>query len=180
MSTYDLYVSVLLLLINQGWELYWWIWYLIRIGVDISKGSRPRILASAWARKDKHLASFLLSKEEVFGLPAVLGALNLLDAERKTRSIEKKISRLEKQVEYRMFNFEIWWSHQGTVKAKKLGQLKSTLNDLKREAHIGSVSGALAKEIRRWVQKIPQDKLEVCSIFRSEAKISPVLRIVIA
>jgi hypothetical protein len=114
--------------------------------VEISKGSRPRILAAAWARKDKLLTEILLEKEELFALPAVLGALNLLDAGRKVRAIEKKIARLEKQ---------------STVKTKKLGQLKSTINDLKREAHIGSVSGALAKQIKKWVQKIPAEKLEV-------------------
>jgi hypothetical protein len=42
-----------------------------------------------------------------------------------------------------------------------MGQLKSTLNDLKREAHIGSVSGALAKDIRKWISNIPTSKLEV-------------------
>eukprot|EP01115_Flamella_aegyptia_P006852 TRINITY_DN28445_c0_g1_i1.p1 TRINITY_DN28445_c0_g1~~TRINITY_DN28445_c0_g1_i1.p1 ORF type:complete len:538 (+),score=208.64 TRINITY_DN28445_c0_g1_i1:209-1822(+) len=130
-NTYDLYVSVLLLLLHQG--------------VDISKASKSRVLAAAWARKDKPLAVYLLGLEEVFGLPAVLGALNLLDAGRKIRSVEKKVSRLEKQ---------------GTVKAKKMGQLKSTINDLKREAHIGSLSGALAKQIRKWISKIPADKLE--------------------
>src|SRR5690242_13432811 len=49
---------------------------------------------------------------------------------------------------------------QGTVKAKKIGQLKSTINDLKREAHLGSVSGALSKHIRKWVQSIAAEKLE--------------------
>ncbi len=83
-KSYNLYMSVLLILLNQG--------------VDISKGSRPRILASAWARHDKVLSSFLLSLEETFSLPAILTALNLLDAGRKLRSVEKKIARLEKQV----------------------------------------------------------------------------------
>eukprot|EP01118_Nematostelium_gracile_P006503 TRINITY_DN2090_c0_g1_i1.p1 TRINITY_DN2090_c0_g1~~TRINITY_DN2090_c0_g1_i1.p1 ORF type:complete len:714 (+),score=227.13 TRINITY_DN2090_c0_g1_i1:88-2142(+) len=128
---YDLYVAVLMLLIHQG--------------VDISKASRPRILAAAWARHDNKLAQFLISKEELFGLPQILTALGLLDASRKVRCIEKKIARIEKQ---------------GTIKAKKLGQMKSSINDLKREAHIGSVSGSLAKHIRRWVKQIPAEKLE--------------------
>jgi uncharacterized membrane protein YciS (DUF1049 family) len=91
---YDLYMAVLLLLLNQG--------------VEISKGSRPRVLASAWARHDKQLSTLLLSLEDTFALPAVLGALNLLDAARKVRSVEKKIDRLEKQVKgerYKMLMF---------------------------------------------------------------------------
>lgn len=116
-------------------------------------------MASAWARHDKTLSAYLLSLEDIFALPAVLGGLNLLDAGRKLRSVEKKIVRLEKQVsEYHRYVFLI--QLQGTVKAKKLGQLKSTLNDLKREAHIGSVSGALAKDIRKWISGIPSAKLE--------------------
>jgi hypothetical protein len=98
-------------------------------------------LAAAWARQDKALPAFLLTKEDLFALPQVLSSLgllgtclifllNFLDASRKVRALEKKIARLEKQ---------------GTVKAKTMGQLKSTINDLKREIHIGSVSGALAK-----------------------------------
>jgi hypothetical protein len=105
-----------------------------------------RILASCWARKEHALPEYLLKqKEDLINLPHVLGALNLLDAGRKVRAIEKKIARLQKQ---------------GTVKPKKLGQLKSTINDLKREAHIGSVSGSLAKHIKKWVQSIPTYKLE--------------------
>lgn len=38
--------------------------------------------------------------------------------------------------------------------------MKSTINDLKREAHIGSVSGALAKQLKKWVKQIPAEKLE--------------------
>jgi len=34
----------------------------------------------------------------MFGLPVILGALQLLDAGRKVRAIEKKMARLEKQV----------------------------------------------------------------------------------
>jgi hypothetical protein len=43
---YNLYTSVLVLLINQG--------------VEISKASRPRILAAAYSRKDKELPEYLL------------------------------------------------------------------------------------------------------------------------
>jgi len=128
---YDTYVSVLLLLLNQG--------------VEISKASRPRIMAAAWSRTDRALPAYLMKKEELFGLPQILGALNLLDAGRKVRAIEKKLARLEKQ---------------GSVKPKKVGQLKSTINDLKREVHLGSVSGALSKLIRQWATEISSEKLE--------------------
>jgi hypothetical protein len=136
---------------------------LIHQGVEISKASRPRILAAAWARNDHLLTNYLLQQDEMFALPQVLGALNLLgnffknnieakliinyyvDSGRRLRAIDKKITRLEKQ---------------GTAKAKRIGQLKSTINDLKRESQIGSVSGALAKHIRKWVGTVAADKLE--------------------
>jgi len=130
-KSYDLYTAVLLLLINQG--------------VEISKASRSRILAAAWARKDKELSQYLLSKDEIWTLPHILGALTLVDANRKIRSVEKKITRLEKQ---------------GTAKSKTIGQLKSSINDLKREAAIGSLSGSLAKQIKQWVSTISGENLE--------------------
>ncbi len=37
------------------------------------------------------LPDFLMLNEELFGLPQILGGLNLLDAPRKVRAIEKKI-----------------------------------------------------------------------------------------
>eukprot|EP00027_Filamoeba_sp_ATCC50430_P010702 CAMPEP_0168550998 /NCGR_PEP_ID=MMETSP0413-20121227/5936_1 /TAXON_ID=136452 /ORGANISM="Filamoeba nolandi, Strain NC-AS-23-1" /LENGTH=724 /DNA_ID=CAMNT_0008581491 /DNA_START=70 /DNA_END=2241 /DNA_ORIENTATION=- len=129
-QSYDLYTTVLLLLINQG--------------VEISKASRSRILASAWARKDQNLAQYLLGKEDLFALPHILGAVALLDSGRKVRALEKKVARLEKQ----------------NAKPKKTAQLKAQINDLKREALLGSVSGALCRHVKKWVQSIEADKLE--------------------
>jgi len=67
-----------------------------------------------------------------------------LDAKRKTHALEKRIARLEKQ---------------GTAKQATYGRLRSQINDLAREAHIGSVSGALSKRIRKWVKLISAEKL---------------------
>lgn len=64
---------------------------LLSQGVEISKASRSRILAACWSRKDFELPDFLMLNEELFGLPQILGGLNLLDAPRKVRAIEKKI-----------------------------------------------------------------------------------------
>jgi hypothetical protein len=128
---YELYVAVLLLLTNQG--------------VEISKASRPRVLAAAWARRDKHLSKFLMSKDELFALPQVLSAINLLDAGRKKRAIEKKIARIDAQK---------------TAKAKTVGNLKSVINDLNREAHIGAVSGSLCKQIKKWASLQKKEDLE--------------------
>jgi hypothetical protein len=130
-ESYPEYTAVLLLLLNQG--------------VELAKAARTRLLAALWARRDYELADYLLNKhEEQFGLPQVLAALQLLDAGRKVREVEKRIHRLQAQ---------------GTVKGRRLGQLKASINDLTREAHIGSVSGALIKRVKRWVQSIDEEKL---------------------
>lgn len=49
------------------------------IGVELSKGARPRILAAAWARQNRKLAAHLLSQfPDQFHVPEVLTALKLL------------------------------------------------------------------------------------------------------
>ncbi len=55
----DLYVAVLLLLVEQG--------------VDLPQPSKAKILAAVWGRKLHSLAAYLLSRNNyVFGLPEVL------------------------------------------------------------------------------------------------------------
>eukprot|EP00026_Physarum_polycephalum_P000342 Phypoly_transcript_00342.p2 GENE.Phypoly_transcript_00342~~Phypoly_transcript_00342.p2 ORF type:complete len:719 (+),score=127.38 Phypoly_transcript_00342:2610-4766(+) len=117
---------------------------LTRFNVEMKQSARTRMLAAAWARHDYVLANYLLEQDENFNLPQVLGALNLLDAGRKVRALQNKIKKLEAQ---------------GLAKPKTYGRLRALINDLSREAHIGSVSGSLAQKIRKWVKSIPAEKL---------------------
>lgn len=117
---------------------------LTKFNVEMKQSARTRMLAAAWARHDFVLSNYLLEQEENFNLPQVLGALNLLDAGRKVRALQNKIKRLETQ---------------GVAKPKAYGKLRALINDLSREAHIGSVSGSLASKIRKWVKSIPAEKL---------------------
>jgi hypothetical protein len=107
---------------------------------------RAKLLATLWCLKYYDVADYLLATyKEVFALPEVLRALQLLDSGRRIRAIEKKIARLETQ---------------NTVKGHKINILKGQINDLKKEASIGSVSGALSKKIRRWIRNISREDLE--------------------
>jgi hypothetical protein len=120
---------------------------LLHRGVEISKASRPRILAVLWAYHYWKLADYLLNRfENLFQLPEVLRALQLLDSGRRIRALEKKLARLEAQ---------------GCKKKRKMGQMRSQIHDLKTEASIGNgtVSGALAKRVRKWVVAIPRSNL---------------------
>ncbi len=112
---------------------------------DITKSSRSRILAAACAHKDYAWFFELLEISQVFTLPCILKALELLDAGRKKREIEKKINRLEKQ---------------GTAKKRKINHIKAQIHELEREEHIGSLSGSLSKKIRMWVNNFSEDNLE--------------------
>jgi hypothetical protein len=104
-----LYVATVILLLYRG--------------VEISKGSRAKLLATLWCLKYYDVADYLLATyKEVFALPEVLRALQLLDSGRRIRAIEKKIARLETQ---------------NTVKGHKINILKGQINDLKKEASIG-------------------------------------------
>jgi hypothetical protein len=85
-----------------------------------------------------------------FGLVEILKALNLLDSRRKIRALEKKLQRMEREK---------------TAKGPTIGKVKGTINDLKQDpVHVGSVSGSLAKFIKRWVSTIPKEALEFFSL----------------
>ncbi|KAH3760854.1 Serine/arginine repetitive matrix protein 2 [Pelomyxa schiedti] len=126
-----IYIGTLLLLLEQN--------------VEIARACRPRILASAWARKDYTLADYLLSKEEIFQLPQVLGALNLLDAGRKVKQLRNKLADLQMR--------------KSATKALRISQIRARITELDREIHIGSVSGSLAEKVRKWVASIPSDRI---------------------
>ncbi|XP_072023498.1 uncharacterized protein [Amphiura filiformis] len=115
-------------------------------GTEIAQVAKIRALAAAWARKDHRLANRLLGQSTQFGLVEVLKALTLLDAGRKIREWEKRMKR------YQM---------QPKVKARKVGQIKSNIDNLGViRPKMGSVSGALSRHIRNWVRQIPKSQLE--------------------
>lgn len=112
--------------------------------IDISGPQKGRVLAAAFARKDVALYQHLLSLRELFGLPEVLKALTILDSSRRKRALEKRLVRLEQQ---------------GVTSARKLGALRSKINDLSQDENIGSVSGALSRHVRRWLRTFTQEQL---------------------
>jgi hypothetical protein len=111
--------------------------------IELSPGARARALAAAWARRDDDLGAFLLEQPQ-WDLTAVARAVQLLDAGRQARVLRRRIARLEAE---------------GRVRPRRLGHLRSTLNDLVREGEGFSFSGALARKVRAWVRTIPADKL---------------------
>ena len=78
--------------------------------------ARIRALAAAWARKDFKLAESFLENRDNFGLNEVLKALQLLDAGRQARVLEKKLKMLQVS--------------KNKVKPHTLGKLKSSIDSL--------------------------------------------------
>ena len=78
--------------------------------------ARVRALAAAWARRDHELVDALLENRSTFGLVEVLKAASVLDAGRQIRAVEKVMMQLQMQ--------------KAKVKPKKLGKLKSTIDNL--------------------------------------------------
>jgi len=130
--------------------------------VELSPGTKSKILAAAWARHDIDFSDSLLhnagmdkdsnnnsqkkKEESPFGLPEVLRALKLLDSRRELRALEKKLQRME---------------HENTAKPPTVGKIKWKINHLKTDdVQFGSVSGSLAKFIGKWVREIPPEKLQ--------------------
>jgi hypothetical protein len=132
-SSFGLYISTLFTLLHRG--------------VEVSKSSRPRILAVLWCNQYHKIAQYLLQEfDTIFQLPEVLRALQLLDSGRRARAAEKRLVRL---------------NNDGCKKKKKLGVLKSIIKESKNEPSPGSgtVSGSLAVRIRKWIATIPAAKL---------------------
>jgi hypothetical protein len=118
------YVATLLLILEHG--------------VEPSPGVRARVLAAAWARRDHELAESLLARP-LWNLPCVVKALQMLDAGRQARALRRRLARLE---------------NDGRTRPARISLLRMRLNDLEREGHVGSLSGALARHVRRWMQTI--------------------------
>jgi len=128
---YAEYVAVLLLLLHEG--------------VEIQRSCRPRIIAAAWARHDFRLVDVVTDKyPELFQLPQVLGALEMLDARRETAAIQKKLDN---------------YAQSGCTKAAKIGPLRARMAELAREDHIGSLTKSVVKHAKMWVRKIPAEQL---------------------
>jgi hypothetical protein len=129
---FPVYIASLLMMLNRS--------------IEISKGSRPRVLACLWAAGQFETAEHLLNRHSAtFSLPEILRGLQILDARRQLRAITKKLLRLEKQ---------------GCKNRKKMGMLRGQCNDLKAEMlPMGSLSGALAARIRRWCGTISEENL---------------------
>ena len=75
-----------------------------------------RALAMAWARGDQELVQSFLKLRSQFGLVEVLRALNMLDAGRQCRVLEKRLKCLQLS--------------GVKVKPHKLGKLKSDIDNL--------------------------------------------------
>lgn len=127
---YLLYTSVLIVLLD--------------IGVDFSHGTKSKVLASAWARRDYQLSNYLLGLK-IFLLPEVLRALKILDTPRKIRQIENKIKKIP--------NYQ----------TRNIKKLQNKINELTKECLSTtkcSVNGSLIKRVKEWIKKIPKNQLE--------------------
>ena len=123
--------------------------------VPMTPATKIRVLAALWGLRERALAAALLDhKSEEFGMPAVLGALKLLDSQRKT-----------KQLGARLHKFR----DRNTAKARavqvQLDMLQPSLQEAAEaqasaKGTLSGVSGALQRHVARWVRSLPKDKLE--------------------
>lgn len=125
---------------------------LMKDNVSLTQNARVRGLTAAWARHDFELASALLSNKENFGLPEILKALEILDAGRQARILEKRVKLLQVS--------------KNKVKPKTIAKLKLDINNLNaKKSPYGSASGAICKHIRQWTRTFTKEELEFFSIF---------------
>lgn len=116
--------------------------------IEMIPNAKARSLAAAFARRDKNLIEFYLNhNKNKFGFVDVLKAITILDSDRERRAIEKKIERVAKSGK--------------VMKSKKMGVLKRDINNLtKMKPKVGTLSGALARHLKRWVNQFTEKDLE--------------------
>eukprot|EP00743_Colponemidia_sp_Colp-15_P003341 GILK01003609.1.p1 GENE.GILK01003609.1~~GILK01003609.1.p1 ORF type:complete len:684 (+),score=128.00 GILK01003609.1:98-2149(+) len=120
---------------------------LIDRNIPLSSAVRGRIFATCWLKRSREfdLLTRLQEVPSFFTVVEILKALKLLDSSRQIRQLTKKIERFEAQ----------------KVKASKLLVLKNQLHNLQGETYEGKgASGSLSRRIKKWVSKIPAERLE--------------------
>jgi len=115
--------------------------------IEILPNAKSRSLAAAFCRNDKELIDYYLNHNKNFGFVDVLKALIILDAKRNKRALETKIERISKT--------------GSVMKAQNMTLLKNNIHNFEKiQPKVGSCSGALARKIKKWVQKYSQEDLE--------------------
>eukprot|EP00818_Percolomonas_sp_WS_P007166 CAMPEP_0117437556 /NCGR_PEP_ID=MMETSP0759-20121206/1584_1 /TAXON_ID=63605 /ORGANISM="Percolomonas cosmopolitus, Strain WS" /LENGTH=668 /DNA_ID=CAMNT_0005229191 /DNA_START=19 /DNA_END=2025 /DNA_ORIENTATION=+ len=134
--------------------------FLLHQNVELLPKVRINSLTALWACKHYKFADWLLGGDsKQFLLPEVLKSLKILDAQRMVRQLEKTLQRLSQQ--------------KCKPNAKKLAKIQGKINDVKRdwcspEVLTTSVSGALAKRIRKWASAIPREQLAFFALHLSK------------
>lgn len=113
-------------------------------GVDLTKSSRAKLLAVAFARRDFALAKHLLFEHRAaFGLAEVVRALRLLDAPRAARAVERKLKSATTS------------SAVGSTTAqssRRVAALRTELDALRDEIAIGACGSSVKRFVRRWLR----------------------------
>ncbi|XP_075250977.1 uncharacterized protein LOC142343164 [Convolutriloba macropyga] len=123
---------------------------LIKHKLELSSGSKARALAAAIARHDHDLSKVMLRMPEVFGMVEVTKALSMLDAKRQLKISEKRLEKLT------AMKSELGYK----VKDGKFSKLKNKIGNLEALKVKGSLSGAVARQIKKWTSTIPKSELE--------------------
>ena len=123
---------------------------LIKHKLELSSGSKARALAAAIARHDHDLSKVMLKMPEEFGMVEVTKSLSMLDASRQLKISEKRLEKLN------AMKTELGYK----VKDSKFSKLKNKIGNLQALKVNGSLSGAVAKQIKKWTCTIPKSELE--------------------
>jgi len=123
---------------------------LIKHKLELSSGSKARALAAAIARHDHDLSKVMLKMPDVFGMVEVTKALSMLDAKRQLKISEKRLEKLT------AMKGELAYK----VKDGKFSKLKNKIGNLQALKVNGSLSGAVARQIKKWTATIPKSDLE--------------------
>lgn len=123
------------------------LWNVTR-GLVMTQSTKVRTLVAAWGSGERELAAKLLLHES-FGVPVVLGAVQMLDSRRQLRQLRRRLDRMTQR-------------NRRTVDLKtKIDALVPVeLEVAAVQPELTGFSGALQRHVARWVRQIPKDKLE--------------------
>ncbi len=118
--------------------------------IEVLQSAKVNLLAAAFARNDKRLIDYALTKGHLT-FANILKTLTLLDSKREKRVLERRVLAAGKVSKIKPKSLKL------RVDLKNLEKVSSAVTK-------GSLTGAVSRRIRRWVHNFTESELELFAL----------------
>eukprot|EP01083_Nonionella_stella_P195105 718989_1 len=120
------------------------------VAAEFSVATKARVLAACFVAGRNAEARGLLATKAFGSVAEVVKCAQILDAPRKARQYQRKLTALEEQHA----------KDPASVRTRTISALRTHVHNLTQEPHPGSLSGARQRVFRKWASRIPKSQLE--------------------